>query len=421
MIRKIVIAIVCCVAGSVYAQDGTVSPYSYFGIGEFKSVTAVENQAMGGLAVFSDSIHFNLQNPASLSRLRLTTYGGGGSHKMNNLISASESQRVGNTNLDYLSLAFPLAKNLGFGFGVAPFSSVGYNLSRETTNTSDATVTNVFSGSGGLNTVFASVGYQAFKDFSLGATASFAFGTIENQRIQSVENVQLGTVDLKTSRLNGLNFKLAANYTPKISEKYRLHTSVILNTQNDIASENTETVGSFNATTGSDAEVINVDLEALGLKKTTISVPATTTFGIGIGEDKKWFLGAEYSSQALNGFDLGFLAADNLVYQDASKFKVGGFFIPNYSSFSKYFERVTYRAGARFGTTGMIVNNEEISDFGITFGFGLPLPGSFSNVNVAFEYGKTGTTNAGLVEEDYMKLSIGLSLNDRWFQKRKIN
>jgi hypothetical protein len=46
----------------------------------------------------------------------------------------------------------------------------------------------------------------------------------------------------------------------------------------------------------------------------------------------------------------------------------------------------------------------------------LPVTGTFSNVN-RFEFGKKRKTTAGLVQQNY-KISIGFSLNDRWFEKR---
>jgi hypothetical protein len=69
----------------------------------------------------------------------------------------------------------------------------------------------------------------------------------------------------------------------------------------------------------------------------------------------------------------------------------------------------------------MVVNDVDINNFGITFGVGLPLGRSLSNLNLGFELGKRGTTRADLVEENYLKINIGISLNDRWFRKRKIN
>ena len=56
-----------------------------------------------------------------------------------------------------------------------------------------------------------------------------------------------------------------------------------------------------------------------------------------------------------------------------------------------------------------------------TLGVGLPLGGTFSNVNIGFELGKRGTTNAGLIQENYANFTLALSLNDRWFVKRKFD
>ena len=36
----------------------------------------------------------------------------------------------------------------------------------------------------------------------------------------------------------------------------------------------------------------------------------------------------------------------------------------------------------------------------------------------AFEYGNRGTENSGLVKESFFNIFIGLSLNDKWFEKR---
>jgi hypothetical protein len=44
-----------------------------------------------------------------------------------------------------------------------------------------------------------------------------------------------------------------------------------------------------------------------------------------------------------------------------------------------------------------------------------------SNININFEYGKRGTTYYNLVEENYFNISVGLSLSDKWFIKRKFD
>lgn len=426
MIKKIGFTLLCFVTLGICAQDGAVSPYSYFGIGDARANGTIENQMMGGIGMFADSIHINHKNPAALSKLGvqfgedfgITTYAAGVSHKMLRLKSFTEQQSTTLTNLDYLSLAFALKKGWGLGFGVMPYSSIGYSL---LSSSNDSLITNQYNGSGGLNRVYLSSGYEFAKNWSVGVTANFNFGTFEYSRIQNVEGVQFGTLDQRTSRVNGVDFNYALSYTPIFKDKYRLIASLRINTQGNLSSENTKEVGSFSILNGQNIEVVNVDLDAQGLRRTDLKIPPTTSLGLGYGEERKWFLGAEYSFQGLESFSNDFLGVENLEYKNASSFAIGGFFVPNYSAFDGYFKRVTYRAGLRLDKTGMVVNNTDINNFGITFGLGLPLGRSFSNMNVGFELGRRGTTSADLLEESYFKINIGMSFSEQWFRKRKIN
>jgi len=429
MIKKIVITVVCFATTGLYAQNGSVSPYSYFGIGEIQSKGTMENQMMGGIGMFADSIHVNLRNPAALSKLGvqfgenfgITAYTFGLSHKRLSLQNSTESQSSSSTNLEYLSIAMAIKKGFGIGFGIMPYSSVGYNLVSENVNDNDVLVTNIFEGDGGLNKVYFSVGYEFVKNLSVGVTANFNFGTMDYDRIQSLENVQFGTFDKRTSEVNGMDFNYALNYNPTINDKYNIFASLRVNTQANLTSKNEKEIGSFSVTTGQNIEVIKADLDAVNLRNTELKIPTTTTLGLGFGEHRKWFLGAEYSFQGLSSFSNDFIDVDNLVYEDASSFAFGGFYIPDHSAFSGYYKQITYRAGLRMDKTGMTINNTEINNFGITFGFGFPMRGSFSNLNLGFELGKRGTTDANLIEEDYFKVNLGLSLNDLWFSKRRIN
>ncbi len=428
MIKRIVIAIVCLAFNSLHAQDGTISPYSYFGIGDQRALGTMENQMMGGVGMFSDSIHINLKNPASYSKLGIqagenfgiTTYAAGVSHKGSRLKTYTDQQNSAVTNLDYLSIGFSVRKGWGIGFGIMPVSSVGYNFVAETTNSNGAMVTNRLDGEGGLNRVYFSTGYQLTNTLSLGITANFNFGTLKYRRVQSVADVQFGTLDQRNSRVNGMDFNYALNYTPKINEKYTLYSSLRVNTQANLTSKNAKALGSFSLGTGQNIEVLDVNLDAQNLRNTFLKIPTTTTVGLGFGQERIWFLGAEYSFQGFSSFSNEFLDFENLVYNDASTIAFGGFFVPKHTSFDGYFKRITYRAGLHLDQTGMVINNKDIKNFGITFGIGLPLR-NYSNLNIGFELGRRGTSASDLVEESYFKVNVGLSLNDLWFQKRKIN
>ena len=429
MIKKIVIAIVCIASTGLYAQNGSVSPYSYFGIGEIQSKGTMENQMMGGIGMFADSIHINLKNPAAYSKMGIqygedfgnTTYTAGLSHKRLTFENNVESQGNNVTNLEYISVGMALKKGFGIGFGIMPYSSVGYNMISENVDSNDATVINRFYGEGGLNKVYFSAGYEFIKNVSLGVTAGFNFGTLNSNRVQTVENVQFGTLDKRSSKVNGMDFNYALDYTPTFNDKYQLFASVRVNTQANLVSKNNKEIGSFSISTGQNIEVVDVNLDALNLRNTELKVPTTTTLGIGLGEKMKWFLGAEYSFQGMSSFSNDFIEAENLEYKDASSFAFGGFYIPDYSAFSGYHKRITYRAGLRLDKSGMLLNNREINNFGITFGFGLPMRGSFSNLNLGFEVGRKGTKYDDFIEENYLKVNVGLSFNDIWFRKRRIN
>lgn len=419
---------VCITATGMYAQEGTVSPYSFFGIGDLRNAGTVENQMMGGIAVYADSIHLNLRNPASYASLGpdvwenkgLVVYTAGISNTRLSFDDFSTQQESAVTNLDYLSLGFSLGNKLGMGFGIMPFSSVGYNLV-DVRDDAAQPLTNIFSGSGGLNRVYYSVGYELIKNVSVGATINYNFGSIDSERLQQIEGVQFGSFDRRSSRINGFDFNYAVNYTPTIKEKYQLHTSVRINTQANLLSENQRNIGSFSVATGTSIEDVSVNLGAQNLSDTELKIPTTTTIGLGFGEKAKWFVGGEYSFQTLSEFQNVFFNQENITYEDASTYAFGGFYTPDSGSFTSYLKRMTYRAGLRAENTGMVVGDVPINNFGITFGVGLPLGRSLSNLNLGVELGKRGTTRANLIEENYLKINIGLSLNDRWFQKRKIN
>ena len=423
MVKKIVLLILCLTAITAYSQsgNGSVSPYSFGGIGEIRPQATIENQAMGGLSMYTDSIHVNLRNPAAFGKLRLVTFTAAGGHKEVKLKDFTDEESSSVTSLEYISVALPLSPKFGVGFGILPYTAVGYNVFSETTNATQDTVLNQFSGDGGLNKVFLSAGYEITKNLHVGGTVNFSFGNLQYQSVQSIDGVQYGTINTRESEVNGYDFNFGATYTPRIKNKYTLFTSVTVNTQANLVSSNSERLGSFSLNTGEEIEVRDIDLEPSNLRNTELKIPTTTTLGLGFGRDRKWFLGAEYSLQALSSFRNDFIDPENVAYEDANTIRVGGYFVPDYASFTSYLKRITYRAGARTSRTGLVVNNKSIHDFGITFGLGLPVGGGFSNMNLGFEYGKRGTTVANLIEETYFKVSVGLSFNDKWFQKRKIN
>jgi len=161
----------------------------------------------------------------------------------------------------------------------------------------------------------------------------------------------------------------------------------------------------------------------------TFQMPLKSTLGIGIGKTDKWYAGVEYETQDAYQTS-GFLSTTNTAfrYGNSNRIGIGGFYIPKINSISSYFDRITYRFGIRMENTGLLIdgsgtnsNFSEIKDFGISFGLGIPLK-RLSTMNVGFEYGKRGSTDNNLIQENYLNLRLSLSLTDvNWFIKRRID
>ncbi|MEZ4859574.1 MAG: hypothetical protein R2781_12300 [Flavobacteriaceae bacterium] len=392
------------------AQQGTTSPYSFFGIGNIKFKGTVENRSMGGIGVYSDSIHLNLQNPAGIAGLRLVNYSISGSHKTNTLSTSQESQKTSTTTLDYLAIGIPMGK-FGASFGLIPYTSTGYKLE----NTNGATTTQ-YSGEGGLNKAFFTLGYQITNNLSVGVEANYDFGNIENTTLSTQEDIQLGTKEINNSDLKGFSVNLGAQYKTMVSEKLEFMSSVTYTPETNFKSENGRTLSTFLVL--GNGNTADIDFREIPVEDTDFIFPSQLTLGAGIGAPKKWFIGGEFSSQKTSNLTNRTFELENVIFEDASKFRMGGFFIPEYNSFSSYWKRIVYRGGFRFEQTGLNINNESINEFGISFGMGLPMGRTFSNINLGFELGKRGTKNSGLVEESFFNIFISLSLNDKWFEKR---
>jgi hypothetical protein len=209
-------------------------------------------------------------------------------------------------------------------------------------------------------------------------------------------------------------------FNSKLYKNVSIFSSATYSPQSTLSLGNSRTIAAVQAIAGVTESVVGDVLE-VSVANTKLKMPSKFSFGLGVGDAKKWIIGSEIVLQSTSNFGNRFNDINNVAYENATRFTLGGYYIPNYKSFSNYFERVTYRGGFRYENTGLIIDNQSINDSALTFGAGMPLRGTFSNINIGFEFGNRGTKNAGLVKENYMNLSVGLSLNDRWFQKRKYN
>ena len=229
----------------------------------------------------------------------------------------------------------------------------------------------------------------------------------------------LGSRKNVKSDLLGFNFNFGAEYKTMISEDLQLTTSATYSPATKFQVQGVQNITSV--LISSTGIVIPIDDREETLDDVELTFPSQLTFGAGIGSPKKWFVGGQYTNFKASNYNDPTLNFGTIEFVDANKYRIGGFFIPRYTSFSKYWYRATYRFGLRYEETGINLRGEDINEYGISFGVGLPVGRLFSNVNIGFELGSKGTTKNGLVKENFFNTFISLSLNDKWFEKRYID
>jgi|SRR5690554_41920 len=412
MFRQITIGLLLLISCSVLAQEGTTSPYSYYGIGTLKFRGTVENRAMGGLGIFADSIHLNLQNPAAYSDLKLTTFAAAVSYQRSAQKSQENSHSASTTTLDYFGLGIPMGK-FGMGFGLLPYSSVGYDFYTEL---SDGVTE--YSGEGGLNRTYLSLAYQVTPKLSIGIDGHYNFGKIENQTVSQKSILQYGTRTIDNSKLGGFTFNIGALYRTMITQKLELTGSATYTPETSLSSKNERKIASVEVTqTG----IRTIDERVIEVADTDFSFPSQVTLGAAISKPQQWGMGIEYTNQQWNKINSKITDSERATYKNASTFRLGGYYIPEYNSFTNYYKRVVYRAGMRYEQTGLSLDGQDINEFGISFGLGMPVGRLFSNINLGLEVGRRGTKSNGLIQENFFNASLSFSLNDLWFEKRLYN
>ena len=281
-------------------------------------------------------------------------------------------------------------------------------------------VVNRNEGFGGLNQTFLSIGFKVFEFLNFGLSANYNFGKITNESSRQEQNIDFGTFFTKTSSLAGFNYRFATQLKIPLTSKVRLDAMAYYVPNNSLTATNESVYFTRSVTTQDLGDFENVDLAAINLDETTISLGNQYSFGLGITKDKKWFVGGQYSRRNSADYVNNFISLDNITYANGSRLSFGGFYLPDYSSITSYWKRIVYRAGVRFEDTGVLFNNQPLKETGISFGVSLPMAG-FSNANIGLEFGKRGSQDNGLIQESYWNLIVGLSLNDIWFIKRKFN
>ncbi len=392
-------------------------PYTRYGIGDILTGTNVQLRGMGYLtSAYASTVTVNTENPASYASLRLTTYEVGGQASSTTIYSGGKSFGTGNATLAYLNVGIPVGKHAGVAFGLKPVSKVYYKMQYDKTVDTPflGKTSYIYSGDGGLNYAYLGGAYD-YKGFSLGFNFGYKFGTIRNSSVlQSSDTFNVMSSEFtRYTKIGGLSWNLGAMYVAKLNTKMKLRIGATFNLGEQLNATKDDYMVDFRMLNGTLDQDTAYHSAAV---KGKIKLP--TCFSIGaqlIGNDK-WTAGVDFSSTQWSQYR-NFEITDSVA--NSMKIGVGGEFTPNANNMFNYLQRVSYRLGFYYGTDYVKLENTAINYYAITLGASLPFKRSPDRIHTALEIGQRGTESKGLIRESFVKFSLGISLNDKWFIPRK--
>ena len=447
--HKIAITLAYCLLAlslSAQVQSSNIqpklnSPLSRFGLGDPVDQFFAAQSGLGGLSTaWQDPFHINILNPASLASLQATAFEGGFNIRRSTLVGASdEKASIWGGNLQYLALAFPLRNsintaldrqsnewNAGMGIVLSPFTQVGYDIELKDSSTPGVELsTNTLKGTGGTYRLQWGSGFR-YKGLSVGADVGFLFGKLTYSRLVEFDSLinALETEFLDDLSVRGTTWNFGAQYAfdfMEVNDEGEREPSgrrVILGaTLGTTTKLNTETQQFARRYLGGVvSDTLFRESEVMGEGK----LPGELSFGVTYQDQNKFMVGAEFAATKWSNYEN---SSKPESFSDTWRVGLGIEWIPDFSSYNNYWEKVRYRAGMRYGSDPRSVNGEQVEYLALTIGAGLPiiLPRQqISFINAGLEFGQVGVADA--LQEKYVKLTLGFTLNDNsWFFKRKFN
>ena len=417
------------VAPVAFGQGLGNAPYSRIGLGEPTfGAGLTRNQAMGGTGVaVANNAFVNEINPALVFYTGSVTFDVGVVGQLKKLESITQAQRDGDVALSNFALALPISKWWGATIGLRPLTAVDYltNSRIKVTGDSNGVAEARYQGEGGIAQAYMAHGFKVANGWTVGGEASYVFGAIEsNTSTQLLAGSGFNgsasdrTVVNERRRYGDFLFRAGSAYRLRLKDKLNLNFGAAYQFERSlhVTSRRAQERRSLN----------DAILESLLLSdsvRTRATLPQKLTMGLGLDNNRNKTLSLDFEWQPWTDYRADGVALAAL--HDAWRLGVGGEITPDAASVESYFKRVTYRVGGYYAQLPYAdKTGNQLRDAGLTWGFAFPLGKSAiteaANVQTAFAIGRRGTTDNAAIQETYVRMQVGLSLNNTWFVKRRI-
>lgn len=406
---------------SAFGQIQVNSPYTRFGVGNL-----VENgmdpriTAMGGLYYGMQGNNLiNTANPASYAAFDSVSFifDGGIFGLITQLQTSTQTNQGDYISLSHLMFGFPVTKWWRTSLGILPFSYVGYDIYSTEAREDFTEIQYVYQGSGGFSQLYWGNAFRIGKKLSVGFNMKYMFGSIIRSRgISFPDSIEIKNTYIRGSiKPSDIYGEVGIQYKASLPKGMFMVVGGAFSPQFEINSKanflTTTYFGDINS-----VQYSYDTIQFLVNQKGTFTLPIRTGFGVTVGKEGKWTAGADFLWQNWEKYEY-YGTSDSLV--NKWNVAIGGEYIPDARSMNSYFQRIAYRLGGHYGKTPLYLKDKHLDEFGISFGLGLPIKKSKSTINLSLSMGKRGTIQNGLINERFIRFTVGVNVFENWFFKSK--
>ena len=413
----------CCLfALSAQAQNEISTPYSSYGIGVVNRSSNGVLDAMGGTSYAMQNPYFiNFRNPASYAAFDSLSFIAdvAASVYSSHLNQEQLSQRNSYAKPGYITIGLPVTRHWRTSVGIIPFSDIGYGIESSDVIENIGNVNYMYSGKGGINQLYWGNAFKICKGLSIGLNASYMFGSVYATSNTEFEGDNLFNTYINDAYLvDGIYLTAGLQYLFNIGEKHRIGLGAVYSNTAYIWAKEKLLVNSYSGTYF-ETTLYDTVFYQDGLRG-RLNIPQSIGGGISYTYNDKMTLAADVTWQ--NWAKYQFIKPTKDTLQNSVTASLGFQFIPDPLS-NKFFKKMAFRAGGRYSTGELLLRNKPITELGVCIGVGFPLTtfNTHSSINILFEYGKTGTLANELVRQNYFRFSFCFILQERWYQRVKLD
>ena len=403
------------------AQNEIRMPYSSYGIGSINHLSNGVLDGMGSVSyAMQNPYYINFRNPASYAAFDSLSFiaDAAASIYYSKLSQKGINQKNSYAKPVYLAIGLPVTRHWRTSAGIKSFSTVGYDIETSKIIPNIGEVNYTYSGDGGLFQLYWGNAFKICKGLSIGLNASYLFGSIfASSNAEFNSNTILNSYIKDAYLVDGIYLEGGLQYFFNIGEKHKIGLGAVYSNTAYIWAKEKLLInaysGGFISTSTYDTVLHKDDIRG------RLNIPQSVGAGLSYSYNDKLTIAGDVTWQNWANFKF-IKPCDSL--QNTILASLGAQFIPDPNS-NKFFKKMAFRIGGRYSTGELMLRNKPISEFGVCLGVGVPITtfNTHSSLNILFEYGRTGTLVNDLIRQDYFRFSFCFTLQERWYQRVKLD